>query len=81
MRYTDLSVTMLREDAGGRKRERRLMSGLVNLMLIKSSNPDRKGLRIVRSTAVRDTSRSQFNYLWKTLLTGIKGSVGFPGAK
>lgn len=80
MRYRDLSLTMLREDAAGRKRERRLMSSFVNLMLIKGANPDRKGLRVVRHVVVRDTTRSQFNYLWKTLLAGIRGSVGFPGS-
>lgn len=81
MRYDDLSVALLREDKDGRKHARRLVSGIVNLVLIKSSNPDRKGMREVRNGAVRDTTRSQFNYLWKTLLVGIKGSVGFPGAK
>lgn len=81
MRYSDLSVSLLREDKNGRKHERRLASGFVNLMLIKSSNPDRKGMREVQNAAVRDTTRSQFNYLWRTLLGGIKGSVGFPGAK
>lgn len=81
MRYDDLSVALLREDKDGRKHARRLVSGIVNLVLIKSSNPDRKGMREVRNAAVRDTTRSQFNYLWKTLLVGIKGSVGFPGAK
>lgn len=81
MRYDDLSVALLREGQDGRKHERRIMSGIVNLMLIKSSNPDRKGMREVRNAAVRDTTRSQFNYLWKNLLVGIKGSVGFPGSK
>lgn len=81
MRYNDLSVAMLKEGSNGRKRERKLVSGLVNLVLIKSSNPDRKGLRTVRNEAVRDTTRSQFNFLWKTLMAGIKGSVGFPGSK
>ena len=81
MRYDDLSVALLREDQDGRKHRRRIVSGLVNLVLIKSSNPDRKGLREVQGAAVRDTTRSQFNYLWKTLLAGVKGSVGFPGAK
>lgn len=81
MRYNDLSVGLLKEGAGGRKKERKLISGLVNFMLIKSANPDRKGLRTVQGEAVRDTTRSQFNYLWKTLVAGIKGSVGFPGSK
>lgn len=81
MRYNDLSVGLLKEGAGGRKKERKLISGLVNFMLIKSANPDRKGLRTVQGEAVRDTTRSQFNYLWKTLVAGVKGSVGFPGSK
>lgn len=80
LRYRDLSIAILREDSTGHKHERRLMSGFVNLMLIKGANPDRKGMRVVQHMAVRDTTRSQFNYLWKTLLAGIKGSVGFPGA-
>lgn len=81
MRYDDLSVILLRTDSEGRKRERKVMSGLVNLMLLKSANPDRKGLRTVKNMAVRDTTRSQFNFLWRALLAGIKGSVGFPGSK
>lgn len=81
MRYDDLSVALLRGMKDGRRTERTLMSGIVNTMLIRSSNPDRKGLRVVRHRAERDTTRSQFNYLWRTLLAGIRGSVGFPGAK
>ncbi|WP_298062119.1 hypothetical protein [uncultured Rikenella sp.] len=81
MRYSDLSVALLREGSGGRKRERRLLSGLVNFMFVKSSNPDHKGLRTVRAQAVRDTAKSPFNFLWKVIAGGIKSSTGFPGAK
>lgn len=80
MRYEDLSVALMRE-RDGQRTVRKLISGIINTVLIKSDNPDRKGLRIGQGSFERDTKRSQFNYLWKTLLAGIKSTVGFPGAK
>ncbi len=78
MRYEDLSVRLLRRDGDPRRRERKWASGFVNLLVIRSSNPDRKGLRTSRSTVERDPLRSQFNYLWRGVLGGIKESVGLP---
>lgn len=78
MRYSDLSVRLWRRDGEGRGRERKWASGFVNLLVIRSSNPDRKGFRTPRRTVERDPLRSQFNYLWRGLLGGIKESVGLP---
>ncbi len=78
MRYADLSVRLLRRDGEGRRHERKWVSGFVNLLVIRSANPDRKGFRTPRRSVERDPLRSQFNYLWRGLLGGIKESVGLP---
>lgn len=72
--YDDLSVSLVSEN-GRRIKERPLLTFVVDEMLIRHSNPDDKGLRLGEGTTERNMQRSQFNYLWKSLLPGIKQTV------
>lgn len=76
--YDDLDV-MIYKERHHELKPRRFLSFLANEIIIKDSNPDRHGTRIAEGTAERDPYKSQFNYLWKSLLPGIKATVGVPG--
>lgn len=77
-RYQDLSVAVLKKEAGKPWYSRQgLLSFLANNLIINPSNPDNKG---VFTTAVidyeRKPTRSFFNFIWKSLFQGIRYSVG-----
>lgn len=73
--YNDLKVRIVKEKDGHLK-TRSFLTNIVNGILLDADNPDRKGTRKVEETAERDIYRSQFNYLWRTLLSGLKKSIG-----
>lgn len=75
MLYDGLDVEMVKRQPDGRLKERRLMTFVVDKMLIRPSNPDGRGTRTADGSAERDPYRSQFNYWWKSLLPGIKNTV------
>ncbi len=72
--YNDLSVTLLKDNDGVNK-ERKIVSSIINTLLVRPDNPGKNGLRSISATAERDIFKSQFNYLWKSLLPGIKKTV------
>lgn len=74
MLYNKLAIELWKESEQHLK-ERTFLSDLVNFFVIKEENPDRKGLRNGSGETERDPYRSQFNYLWKSLLPGIKKSI------
>lgn len=73
--YNNLKVRIVKEKDGHLK-TRSFLTNIVNGILLDANNPDRKGTRKVEETAERDVDRSQFNYLWRTLLAGLKKSIG-----
>jgi len=75
MLYDGLDVEMVKRQPDGRLKERRLMTFVVDKMLIRPSNPDGRGTRTADGSTERDPYRSQFNYWWKSLLPGIKNTV------
>jgi hypothetical protein len=52
------------------------VSFLANTFVINNKNPNGKNLRIGEIDEERDPTKSIFNYLWKSLLSGIKPSLG-----
>ena len=77
--YRDLKIRLLDKESsekGNFKKE--LHSLLANWLVVKTNNPDnhRKPLRVGEIRYTRDAEKSIFNYWWKSLLSGIKGSVG-----
>ena len=73
--YEGLDVSLMRENERGQFRERRILSALADDWLVRKSNPERENLRDGTGSCTRDPYRSQFNYLWKSLLPGIESTV------
>lgn len=69
LRYKDLKIELLKMRRGEWK-ERDGLSNLANWALIKSENPDKKGLRNAQATVRRDPHRSVYNYIWKGISAG-----------
>ncbi len=73
--YDDLKVRLLKEK-DGKWKERSFLTTLVNGIILIENNPNQKGLRSVEGSAERNFHRSQFNYLWRILLSGLKKTIG-----
>lgn len=78
--YNDLKVTLLKPDTLKNKLKHMTIESLfANAMIIKHNNPDTPG-EVSRSFYVnykRPPEFSFFKTVWKTLLTGIRASVGY----
>lgn len=73
--YRDLKIRMLKEK-DGQLETRSFLTTLANGLIAKGNNPDHREIRKADATAERDIYRSQFNYLWRSLLAGLKESIG-----
>ncbi|MFS8617688.1 MAG: DUF748 domain-containing protein [Solitalea sp.] len=78
--YNNLNVELLgKEDSDSNMK---IASALTNLLLLNSNNPPPEGpLRTGLISFTRLKNKSIFNYLWKSLLTGFKSSVGISAEK
>lgn len=52
-----------------------MLSAIVDDLLIRTGNPEDGVTRTGEGATERDPYRSQFNYLWKSLMPGIKQTV------
>ncbi|MCC8020290.1 MAG: hypothetical protein LIO85_11045 [Rikenellaceae bacterium] len=74
--YHDLKIALVRNKGDNEVKERKFLSWIANEFVVKDSNPEHGETRRGTGTAERDPDRSQFNYLWRTLLQGIKETAG-----
>jgi len=77
--YRDLKIRLLdKENPAKGNLKQQLHSLLANWLVVKTNNPDngREPLRIGEISFERNPEKSIFNFWWKSLLSGIKGSVG-----
>ncbi|MCD8072144.1 MAG: DUF4140 domain-containing protein [Alistipes sp.] len=74
--YHDLKVELVKLKAGNEVKERKFISWIANEFVIKDSNPSGGETRRGTGTVERELDRSQFNFLWKALMQGIKESAG-----
>ncbi len=72
--YDDLSVELLDKEDIGKSGHRTFVSFLANNLKVKSSNTD--PLRKGEISFQRVKHKSVFNYWWKSLASGLKGSIG-----
>lgn len=76
--YDDLKISLLsREDENGKRWHKRIVSFLVNQVLINDSNPDAN--EVYHKAYVkykRDPQHSFWKTLWQSLLDGIKQTAG-----
>ena len=77
--FKDAKVLQLLEqdDEEGLK-ERGFLGFLANTFIVKSENKPGKNARIPDASFTRDTSKSFFALIWKTLLSGLLPAVGAP---
>ena len=74
LRYDSLNVAWMKNE-NGRLQERKFLSAVLDGLVLTHSNPDSQGMRTGSGTTERDQYRSQFNYLWKSLLPGVKSTL------
>lgn len=81
--YNDLSVNLLkREEEENRLVRQGWMSFLANAMILNPNNPDSSGILITAAIhEERKKNGSFFSFIWRSLLQGIKHSVGVTEAK
>lgn len=81
--YNDLSVNLLKREEGENRLVRQgWMSFLANAIILNPNNPDSSGILITAPIhEVRKTNGSFFQFIWRSLLQGIKHSVGVTEAK
>ena len=72
-RYSDLKVTVIKKKTGDKGG---FASFLANTFVINNKNTSGKNFRVGEIYCERDKRKSLFNFLWKSLLSGIKPSLG-----
>lgn len=71
--YKDLEIDILKEKESGEIKERKFMNFLVNSIFLPQQNPNKKGEEYHGVIAFeRDYNKRIFNYLWKSVFSGIK---------
>lgn len=82
MRYKNLQVEILKNANGGKKmKSKGLISTLANTFVIDSDNPENGNFRIGKIQYNRPINISFFGLIWKSILSGIKSSVGIGPTK
>jgi hypothetical protein len=77
MLYDDLRVAMLEKDKGAKEMDKKFLTSFVANLIIKNENPkNNDDPRVVQVHFDRDTNRSIFHLLWKTIFKGIRETVG-----
>lgn len=75
LRYKDLKVSLLNKETSEENFGDKLKSLLANTFAVKSSNTGDEP-RTGNINFERDPQKSVFNYWWKSLLSGLKSSLG-----
>lgn len=77
MIYDDLNITALKS-TGDTLKKRGLLSFIANTFVIKKENPFKnKPIRVETVSYPRNTQKSFFNLVWKTIFTGAGKTVGY----
>ena len=71
-KYSDLKVKLLKKDDDKNKYKTKLLPTLAAGVLLKKSNPQNGKTRVGQVDFTRDIHRSIFNFMWKSLFSGIK---------
>ncbi|MFD1631497.1 hypothetical protein [Pseudopedobacter beijingensis] len=80
--YKDLKVNVLKRDEDGKLKKQGFVSTLANIFVLNTQNPNLNG-EFTKGNIyyVRPAEASFFSFLWKSLFTGIKESVGVSNEK
>jgi hypothetical protein len=76
--YDDLKIYVLERDKGSKELDKKTLATIAANIIIKNSNPQRKKdePRVIEVQMERDTNRSIFYLVWKSLFKGIKETAG-----
>jgi hypothetical protein len=76
--YQRLRIALLKQEKGQKEFTRKgLVSMIANTLVIKESNPLKgEKVRVANVVYTRDSRKSFFNLVWKTLFTGAKDITG-----
>lgn len=78
--YNDLRISVL-ETKKGNIKESKLASFLANSLLLRTKNPRGKELLPDEISFQKDQTRSDLNYWWKSVLSGIRNTLGIKDSK
>jgi hypothetical protein len=77
LRYDDLKITLLKKDSIDNSLSKKKLASMMANIKVKNANPGKDGeLRKASVHFKRDTHKSFFNLIWKSIFTGVKQSVG-----
>lgn len=75
--YDDLKITLLKKDTADNAFNKKKFASMLANIQVKNANPNKKGdIRRVAVHYDRNTSKSFFNLIWKSVFEGVKQSVG-----
>jgi len=75
--YEDLKITLLKKDSIEDRFKKKKLASFIANMVVKNSNPQgKKQVRVAEVHYIRDTNRSFFNLMWKSVYTGVKQTAG-----
>ncbi|WKN43957.1 DUF748 domain-containing protein [Tunicatimonas pelagia] len=74
--YNDLNILLVDKNKGRPGLDERVGSLIANAFVVKADNPKAIFFRVGEIEHERDPSRSIFSYWWRSLLSGIKSSIG-----
>ncbi|MBC7946828.1 MAG: hypothetical protein H7Y42_03035 [Chitinophagaceae bacterium] len=75
--YEGLKVSMLEKDKGATETDKKFLMSLLANIVIKNDNPKKnEEVRVAQAHFDRDTNRSIFHLVWKTIFQGIRETVG-----
>jgi hypothetical protein len=78
MLYSDLKISVLERDRGSKELDKKTLATIAANIIIKNANPsgEKEKPRVIGVQMTRDTNRSIFYLVWKTLFKGIKETTG-----
>jgi hypothetical protein len=77
MLYNDLKLSLLEKDENSNKLDKKAMASFVANIVAKNDNPKQKEEpRVIQVHMDRNTNRSIFYLVWKSIFKGIKETVG-----
>jgi hypothetical protein len=78
--YSDMKVSVL-ETKNGNTKEAKFASFLANSLLLRSKNPRGKEFLPDEINFIRDKNRSTLNYVWKSVFSGVRNTLGIKETK
>lgn len=79
MIYNNLKLSLLEKDKDSKELDKKSLSSFVANMIVKNDNPSKKDKgepRVITLHFDRDTNRSIFHLVWKSIFKGVKETAG-----